>query len=84
MHYTNCIFVIIMYHTVLHYTYIGHNKIICSGITIAGIEGAYTYVTYMAKILLGEPTTNLLEYDNKFPSCERNGVDQGILILYIV
>lgn len=48
--------------------------IICSGISLANINEASQYTKTFANILLG----NQNEIKNKFPQCERNGVDQGV------
>jgi hypothetical protein len=48
-------------------------SIICSGVFLTSMPTALTYVRIATAILLGQS-----ELTNRFPACERNGVDQGI------
>lgn len=51
---------------------VGSNPIICSGVSIASMDTAIPYLQLMNDIILGKNSLG------KFPSCERNGVDQGV------
>lgn len=51
---------------------VGSNPIICSGVSMASIDTAMKYLQLMNDIILGKNTFG------KFPTCERNGVDQGV------
>mmetsp|Transcript_21615 Transcript_21615/g.30983 ORF Transcript_21615/g.30983 Transcript_21615/m.30983 type:complete len:498 (+) Transcript_21615:3-1496(+) len=66
---------------------IGNNPIICSGVTSGFREAVITYTSYMSGLILSSKEE--LDLANNmilskimkasiFPSCERNGVDQGI------
>lgn len=62
-------------------TAIGNEKIICSGVTAGTMEEVAQYIDIMGGIALGEESyqrINNKALSNKFPTCERNGVDQGI------
>jgi hypothetical protein len=56
---------------------IGHNNIICSGVSIGTMDSVYEYLTLMDDILMGKKKSALSK-QSLFPQCERNGVDQGI------
>jgi hypothetical protein len=64
---------------------VGSNKIICSGVVAGTMDVAWEYISIMKEILSGRPLNkeimnNYLSLSNiqpKFPTCERNGVDQG-------
>ena len=51
----------------------GTQPIICSGISIGSMDKMFEYITLMSTILQGRSGLT-----NKFPQCERNGVDQGV------
>ena len=66
---------------------IGTNPIICSGVTSGSRDAVMTYASYMSGLIL--TSKEVIESANNekltkiwassiFPSCERNGVDQGI------
>eukprot|EP01038_Epipyxis_sp_PR26KG_P008082 gene8082-10949_t len=61
---------------------IGANTIICSGVTAGTTDRVLEYVTLMKNIIsTGNSGTNnvlLSPITANFPSCERNGVDQGV------
>jgi len=50
---------------------VGSNAIICSGVSVASMDRAIPYLQLMSDTVLGK------DKFAKFPSCERNGVDQG-------
>jgi len=52
---------------------LGSKAIICSGVTLATAGRALDYIKTMTDILTGSS-----ELPTRFPTCERNGVDQGI------
>lgn len=54
-------------------TLIGANEIICSGISMATMDKAQEYLTVMSRIMTGQSMLG-----QRFPKCERNGVDQGV------
>jgi hypothetical protein len=56
---------------------IGHNNIICSGVSIGTMDSVYEYLKLMDDILMGKKKSTLSQ-QSLFPQCERNGVDQGI------
>lgn len=60
---------------------IGSKGIICSGVS-AGTAGAVLdYLRIMSDIVSGgqqQPQQHVPAVNNRFPSCERNGVDQGV------
>jgi hypothetical protein len=64
---------------------VGNNKIICSGVVAGTMDIAYEYISIMKEIISGkklnkEILNNFLSLSNtqpSFPTCERNGVDQG-------
>lgn len=55
---------------------IGSENIICSGVSVGTTDIVLKYVEMMRNILMGLHKAYGLE--NKFPTCERNGVDQGV------
>lgn len=61
---------------------IGQNKIICSGVSVGTTDMVIKYINVMSNIVSGDIQTKpALQKDlqkNFFPSCERNGVDQGV------
>jgi hypothetical protein len=61
---------------------IGGNGILCSGVSIGSIDAVLKYVELMHDILgaVSSPSTAAIiePLRPKFPSCERNGVDQGV------
>ena len=52
---------------------IGTSPISCSGVVLGRLPEMVTYLQAMADTLLGKS-----RFSDKFPSCERNGVDQGV------
>lgn len=59
------------------YDQVASRPIICSGISMGAASAMARYVQRMAKIISGEES-QLVRAADHFPSCERNGVDQGI------
>ena len=55
---------------------IGDNNIICSGVSIGSMDAVFKYLINMNDLITGEKKTSVGKY-SKFPTCERNGVDQG-------
>jgi len=55
---------------------IGDNSIICSGVSLGTMDSVYNYLVNMNDIITGSRQTEIGKL-SKFPSCERNGVDQG-------
>jgi hypothetical protein len=51
---------------------VGTNGIICSGVSVGSIDTVLPYLSEMRSITLGTSGYG------KFPTCERNGVDQGV------
>ncbi|CAE7570437.1 unnamed protein product, partial [Symbiodinium microadriaticum] len=51
---------------------VGSNPIICSGVSVGSIDTVLPYLSEMKDITLGRSGYG------KFPTCERNGVDQGV------
>ena len=56
---------------------IGHNNIICSGVSIGTIDVVYQYLILMDDILMARKTSEISKI-SRFPESERNGVDQGV------
>jgi hypothetical protein len=56
---------------------IGGNNIICSGVSIGTMDTVYDYLQQMDDILMNRKQSQLSK-SSKLPSCERNGVDQGV------
>lgn len=56
---------------------VGRQDIICSGVSIGTMGVVYEYVKMMSSILMGSKDSELSS-QSKFPTCERNGVDQGV------
>jgi hypothetical protein len=57
--------------------YIGSNTIICSGVSVGSIDTVLPYLDQVNTLIQGNTIVPYIT-QNKFPSCERNGVDQGI------
>lgn len=66
---------------------IGKNPILCSGVTSGSKDAVMAYTSYMSGLILSSKETIELENNeilekiwssSLFPTCERNGVDQGI------
>ncbi len=66
---------------------IGHNHIICSGVSVGTMDVVYEYINIMKEIMNGgkglsqDVKQNYLKLGQSpilFPQCERNGVDQGV------
>lgn len=61
---------------------VGNMPIICSGVSMGTLDNILTYVEFMSDTITGSPgprTAEIMkEYHPKFPTCERNGVDQGV------
>ena len=59
---------------------IGGNKIICSGVSIGSMDMVMTYLRYMNNIILSikDDAIDKIIGTSQFPTCERNGVDQGV------
>jgi len=59
---------------------VGDHPIICSGITLGTFHHMHLYLQTMSNALLGyyPKETGLKDPKTRFPSCERNGVDQGL------
>lgn len=58
---------------------IGSQSIICSGVTMGTTDVVYQYLSIMNSVISGR--SDMLGkhgITSKFPSCERNGVDQGL------
>ena len=56
---------------------IGHNNIICSGVSIGTMDIIYQYLILMDDILMARKVTDISKLST-FPLNERNGVDQGV------
>ena len=56
---------------------IGHNNIICSGVSIGTIDVVYQYLILMDDILMARKISEISKI-SRFPGSERNGVDQGV------
>ena len=50
---------------------IGNNNIICSGVSAGTMDVVFPYISLMNGIVTGA------DKSARFPTCERNGVDQG-------
>lgn len=57
--------------------YVGPNTIICSGVSVGTIDVVSSYLSRINSILEGNTIMPYIT-TNKYPTCERNGVDQGI------
>ena len=57
-------------------TDIGDNSIICSGVSLGTMDAVLDYLDNMNDIITGAHKTDIGQL-SKFPTCERNGVDQG-------
>ena len=55
---------------------IGNNNIICSGVSLGTMTAVFDYLVKMNDIITGAHKTDIGQL-SKFPTCERNGVDQG-------
>jgi hypothetical protein len=55
---------------------IGHKRIICSGVSVGTFDAVLKYLRIMNDIIVGTPQQAAPVA--QFPSCERNGVDQGV------
>jgi hypothetical protein len=51
-------------------------QIICSGVSMGDTESVYKYLIIMEDVIMGKKQT-IAGKKSKFPTCERNGVDQG-------
>jgi hypothetical protein len=58
-------------------TKIGNNYIICSGVSAGTIDAVLPYLAKMAAVTMGDKSHEGIP-TNMFPTCERNGVDQGV------
>lgn len=56
---------------------IASRNIICSGVTMGDTASVYAYLTVMDDVIMNKHKTTISQ-SAKFPSCERNGVDQGV------
>lgn len=57
---------------------VGNGNIICSGVSVGTMDTTWAYLQLMNSIVTGEASKSGLYPSSKFPSCERNGVDQGV------
>lgn len=58
---------------------IGSQAIICSGISMGSMNVVYEYLGLMSGIVSGHSSeAESKGFNGKFPTCERNGVDQGV------
>jgi len=55
---------------------IGDNNIICSGVSVGSMDTVFEYLTLMDDIIMSKRNSAMGKLA-KFPTCERNGVDQG-------
>lgn len=56
---------------------IGSGGIICSGVSVGTMDAVWEYLQLMNSIVTGEAKTGAYP-SSLFPTCERNGVDQGV------
>jgi hypothetical protein len=54
---------------------IGKNKIICSGVSMGDMQSVYRYLQLMNDVVSGNKQYSIAS-SSRFPTCERNGVDQ--------
>jgi hypothetical protein len=58
---------------------IGSGNIICSGVSVGSMDTTWAYLQLMNSVVTGAAAAAGGQYpSSKFPSCERNGVDQGV------
>jgi hypothetical protein len=57
--------------------YIGSNTIICSGVSVGSIDTVLPYLDQVKSLIEGKTIIPYIT-TNHFPTCERNGVDQGL------
>ena len=57
---------------------IGHNNIICSGVSMGDMESVYEYLRLMDEVIGAKGKKESVSLGSRFPDCERNGVDQGV------
>lgn len=57
--------------------HIGSNTIICSGVSVGTIDTVLPYLDQVKTLIEGNTIVPYIT-QNHFPSCERNGVDQGL------
>ena len=53
--------------------FVSNSTIICSGISMGSMDRVLEYLDLMSRIMMGKSILG-----NRFPKCERNGVDQGV------
>jgi hypothetical protein len=56
---------------------IGSKNIICSGVSIGTMDTVFEYLTLMDDVVMGRKVSPIAQR-GRFPTCERNGVDQGV------
>jgi hypothetical protein len=57
--------------------HIGSNTIICSGVSVGSIDTVLPYLDQVKSLIEGKTIVPYIT-TNHFPTCERNGVDQGL------